>query len=410
MDITVDVPTSTADQPHVFPSGAVNGAHPAPATDRRHPATATAPRPGSGPSPDADSDFDSGPGRVGADRAAFLTEAELAAQLVGDARQIRVLTGDRPTGPLHLGHYLGSLRNRVRLQNTGAHLFVLVADYQVITDRDAGAAVAGFARGLVADYLAIGLDPARSTMFAHSAVPALNQLLLPLMSLISVPELERNPTTKAEAAASGRPALSALLLTYPVHQAADILFCHADLVPVGKDQLPHLEVTRTVARRFNTRYAPVFTEPRALISTAPLVLGSDGTKMSKSRGNTIPLQATADATAALIKGFKTDTDRHITFDPEHRPEVSNLVLITALCRGEEPAAVAEAIGSGGSAALKRAATEAVNEHLRPIRARRAGLGAEDGYLSAILRQGAERATAEAEATLNQVRQAMGMIY
>jgi tryptophanyl-tRNA synthetase len=289
-------------------------------------------------------------------------------------------------------------------------MFVLVADYQVITDRDASASIADFALGLVADYLAVGLDPARSTVFAHSAVPALNQLLLPLMSLISVPELERNPTTKAEAAASGRPALSALMLTYPVHQAADILFCRSDLVPVGRDQLPHLEVTRTVARRFNTRYAPVFTEPRALISDAPSVLGSDGHKMSKSHGNTIPLQATADQTAALIKGFKTDTERHITFDPDRRPEVSNLVLITALCGGEEPAAVAERIGAGGAAALKRAATEAVNEHLRPIRARRAELAGEHGYLAAILRRGTERATVEAEATLALVRQAMGMTY
>ena len=383
MSITVDVPTNPADQPRVFPScfaDVTGGAHPAPA---------------SGGTPDT---------------AAHLTEAELSAQLVGDARQIRVLTGDRPTGPLHLGHYLGSLRNRVRLQNAGADLFVLVADYQVITDRDASASITEHGLGLVADYLAVGLDPARSTVFAHSAVPALNQLILPLMSLISVPELERNPTTKAEAAASGRPALSALMLTYPVHQAADILFCRSDLVPVGRDQLPHLEVTRTVARRFNTRYAPVFTEPRALISDAPSVLGSDGRKMSKSHGNTIPLRATADQSAALIKGFKTDNDRHITFDPANRPEVSNLVLITALCRGEEPAAVAERIGSGGASALKRAATEAVNEHLRPIRARRAEAAGELGYLSGILRRGAERATAEAEATLALVRQAMGMAY
>ena len=386
MSITVDVPTNPADQPRVFPSGAVGGTIAAAGAPPAH------------------------TGALGEDTAAYLTEDELSAQLVGDARQVRVLTGDRPTGALHLGHYLGSLRNRVRLQDAGADMFVLVADYQVITDRDASASIADFALGLVADYLAVGLDPARSTVFAHSAVPALNQLLLPLMSLISVPELERNPTTKAEAAASGRPALSALMLTYPVHQAADILFCRSDLVPVGRDQLPHLEVTRTVARRFNTRYAPVFTEPRALISDAACVLGSDGHKMSKSHGNTIPLQASSDQTAAVIKGFKTDTDRHITFDPEHRPEVSNLVLITALCAGEEPAAVAERIGSGGASALKQAATEAVNEHLRPIRARRAELAGERGYLAAILRRGTERATAEAEATLALVRQAMGMAY
>ncbi|GAA1994070.1 tryptophan--tRNA ligase [Catenulispora subtropica] len=384
MSITVDVPTSATPQATSFPA-TVSG------SGRPEPAPQTEPA-------------------LSADASAFLTEAELAAQLVGDARQVRVLTGDRPTGPLHLGHYLGSLRNRVRLQDAGADMFVLVADYQVVTDRDAGAETTGHALGLVADYLAVGLDPSRSTVFAHSAVPALNQLLLPLLSLISVAELERNPTTKAEAAASGRPALSALLLTYPVHQAADILFCHADLVPVGRDQLPHLEVTRTVARRFNTRYRPVFTEPRALISDAPSVLGADGAKMSKSRGNTIPLRASADETAALIKGFKTDADRHITYDPEHRPEVSNLLLVTALCRGEDPHTVAEQIGSGGAAALKRQATEAVNEHLRPLRDRRAQVAGERSLLSGILRRGAERATVEAEATLQRVREAMGMAY
>ena len=247
-------------------------------------------------------------------------------------------------------------------------------------------------------------------MFAHSAVPALNQLLLPFLSLVSVAELERNPTTKAEAAASGRSAVSALLLTYPAHQAADILFCQADLVPVGRDQLPHLEVTRTIARRFNQRYAPLFTEPRALVSQAPSVLGADGAKMSKSRGNTIPLGADADTTAATIKGFKTDTDRAITYDPAARPEVSNLVLITALCRNQDPHTVAAEIGARGASALKAAATEAVNEHLRPIRERRARYAADPGFLSAVLRRGAERMNAEADVTLARVRQAMGMDY
>jgi tryptophanyl-tRNA synthetase len=344
--------------------------------------------------------------------AGIVTEAELADQLRGDARRVRILTGDRPTGPLHLGHYLGSLRNRVRLQKQGADLYVLVADYQVITDRDTTGRITEHALGLVLDYLAVGVDPSQATIFAHSSVPALNQLLLPFLSLVTVPELERNPTTRAEATASGRSALSALLLTYPLHQAADILFCHADLVPVGKDQLPHLEVTRTVARRFNTRYAPVFTEPRALVSPAPSVLGADGQKMSKSRGNTIPLAATADETASLLKAYKTDTDRHIAYAPETRPEVANLLLVTALCRDTDstPEAVAEEIGSGGASALKAAAIEAVNEHLRPIRERRARYAADLGYVRAILRRGAERANADAEVTLASVRAAMGMEY
>ena len=222
----------------------------------------------------------------------------------------RILTGDRPTGRLHLGHYFGTLRNRVRLQDLGAEVFVLIADYQVLTDRDLAEHLDEYVTGMLLDYLAIGLDPARTVIFAHSAVPALNQLLLPFLSLVSVPELNRNPTVKDEIAHSRQASVSGLMLTYPVHQAADILFCKANLVPVGQDQLPHLEIARLIARRFNERFGqPVFPVPDALLSAAPLLLGTDGTKMSKSRGNTIPLSATADETARLIRGAKTDSER-----------------------------------------------------------------------------------------------------
>src|SRR5580692_4317145 len=215
---------------------------------------------------------------------------ELEELIHRDASRFRILTGDRPTGQLHLGHYFGTLRNRVRLQDLGAEVFVLIADYQVLTDRDNAEHLDEYVTGLMLDYLAIGLDPARTVVFAHSAVPALNQLLLPFLSLVSVPELQRNPTVKDEIALSRQSAVSGLMLTYPVHQAADILFCKANLVPVGQDQLPHLEITRVIARRFNERYGPVFPVPDALLSDVPLLLGTDGTKMSKSRGNTIPLK------------------------------------------------------------------------------------------------------------------------
>jgi MFS family permease len=189
--------------------------------------------------------------------------AELEELIGRDACRFRILTGDRPTGPLHLGHYFGTLRNRVRLQDLGAEVFVLIADYQVLTDRDSAEHLDEYVTGLVLDYLAIGLDPARTVVFAHSAVPALNQLLLPFLSLVSVPELERNPTVKDEIAHSRQSAVSGLMLSYPVHQAADILFCKANLVPVGQDQLPHLEITRVIARRFNTRYGSPTSGPAA---------------------------------------------------------------------------------------------------------------------------------------------------
>lgn len=333
--------------------------------------------------------------------------AELEQQLAEDPGRFRVLTGDRPTGALHLGHYFGTLHNRVRLQDLGVEVFVLVADYQVLTDRDVAERLTEHVEGLLLDYLAIGIDPARTTVFNHSAVPALNQLLLPFLSLVSVAELGRNPTVKDEIAHSRQSAVSGLMYTYPVHQAADILFCKGNLVPVGQDQLPHLEITRTIARRFNERYADVFPEPDALLSAAPLLLGTDATKMSKSRGNAVALGADADETARLIKGATTDADRHITYDPELRPGVSSLVLLAALCLDRDPHEVAGEIGNGGAAGLKRTVTEAVNARMAPIRARRAEYAQDMGYVRDVLRAGNERANAVAEATLREVRDAMG---
>jgi tryptophanyl-tRNA synthetase len=338
-------------------------------------------------------------------------------EIAEDPTRFRILTGDRPTGNLHLGHYFGSLLNRVRLQDAGVETWVLVADYQVITDRDGVGPIRERVLSLVADYLAVGIDPQRSTIFTHSAVPALNQLMLPFLSLVTDSELRRNPTVKSELEATGDRAMSGLMLTYPVHQAADILFCKANLVPVGKDQLPHLEQARVIARRFDERYGragdtsrPVFPRPEALLSNAANVLGTDGQKMSKSRGNAIELGMDPDTTAKLLKRAVTDADRHITYDPVLRPEVSNLVLVTALASGRRPEDVAEEIGDGGAAALKKAAIEAVNEMLAPVRARRAELVADEGYLLDVLRRGNAHAGAVADATLGEVRQAMHMVY
>ncbi|MFC1410549.1 tryptophan--tRNA ligase [Streptacidiphilus sp. N1-12] len=345
--------------------------------------------------------------------AAQTRSAALEEQLARDPGRFRVLTGDRPTGRLHLGHYFGTLHNRVRLQELGTEVFVLIADYQVLTDRDVADHLAEHVENLVLDYLAIGIDPARSTIFTHSAVPALNQLLLPFLSLVSVAELGRNPTVKDEIAHSRQSSVSGLMFTYPAHQAADILFCKADLVPVGQDQLPHLELTRTIARRFNDRYGngtSVFPEPDALLSAAPLLLGTDGTKMSKSRGNAIALSAGADETARLIRGAKTDAERQISYDPVGRPEVSSLVLLAALCLDRDPRQLADEIGGAGAAGLKSTVIEAVNEYLAPIRARREQLAQDRGHIRRILREGNERAQAVAETTLDEVRSAMNSRY
>jgi len=244
-------------------------------------------------------------------------------------------------------------------------------------------------------------------------VEALNQLLVPFLSLVSVAEVGRNPTVKEEIAAGAGAATSALMFTYPVHQAADILSCHANLVPVGKDQLPHLELTRTVARRFNDRYSPAgpyFPEPEGLLSQAPLILGVDGAKMSKSRANAIALAASEDETARLIRGARTDGERQVTYEPQRRPEVSNLVLLAALCLERQPAEVAHEVGHGGAASLKALLTESLNERLWPLRQRRQQLTGDLTYLRHVLAEGTDRARDIATATLADVRRLMHNTY
>jgi len=320
-----------------------------------------------------------------------------------------VLSGDRPTGDLHIGHLLGTLANRVRLQQLGVPLVLVIADYQVIVDRTDPGPVRDRVRALVADYLAAGVDPERTVIFPHSAIPSLNQLMLPFLALVSAAELHRNPTINSEMNAAGRP-LSGLLLTYPVHQAADILFCGGTVVPVGMDQLPHLELTRSIARRFNDRYGHLFRLPEPLLSRTPLVLGIDGRKMSKSRGNSIALSANEDLTASRIRSAKTDSVRLIEYRPKARPEVASLLEIVAAFTGDTPAGIAHEIGNRGSGALKARAAEAVNEFLRPLRARRRELVAEPSYLDGVLLDGIGQANAMASSTLGKVRAAMDMDY
>ena len=262
----------------------------------------------------------------GSYEAAVRRSDEIQADLAEHAGKYNMLTGDRPTGRLHLGHYFGTIVERVRLQNLGVHTNIIIADYQVITDRDTTEHIADNVYNMVIDYLACGIDPQKTMIFTHSAVPALNQLMLPFLSLVTESELHRNPTVKAEQEASGH-ALTGLLLTYPVHQACDILFCKGNVVPVGRDQLPHIEITSKIARRFNERYGKVFPEVSGLLTSTPLIPGLDGRKMSKSYGNAISLSMTAEETAKLIKKSKTDSERMITFDPDNRPGVSALTRL-----------------------------------------------------------------------------------
>ena len=233
--------------------------------------------------------------------------------------------------------------------------------------------------------------------------------MLPFLSLVTESELLRNPTVKSEMDASGH-ALTGLLLTYPVHQACDILFCKGNIVPVGKDQLPHIEQTRNIARRFNERYGRVFPEPEGLLNDAVEIPGLDGRKMSKSYGNAISLSLTEAETAKLIKKSKTDSERLITFDKENRPGVSALLTTAALCTGRAEADIAAEIGDAGAGALKKHVTESVNGFLAPIRERRERLAQDRDYIWDVLHEGNRRANEMAEATLGEVREAMRMVY
>ncbi len=345
----------------------------------------------------------------GSFEAALRRSNEIQADLAVHPENYTMLTGDRPTGRLHMGHYFGTLVERVRLQNLGIKTNVIIADYQVITDRDTTEHIADNVYNMVIDYLACGLDPAKTMIFTHSAVPALNQLMLPFLSLVSESELKRNPTVKAEQEASGH-ALTGLLLTYPVHQACDILFCKGNIVPVGRDQLPHIEQTRNIARRFNERYGKVFPTVDGLLTSTPLIPGLDGRKMSKSYGNAVSLSMTAEETAKLIKKSKTDSERNITFDPDNRPEVSALLTTASICSGRDPEELANEIGMGGGGELKRVVTEAVNGYFEPIRERRRELEQDMDYIKDILHEGNARANEIANQTLNEVREAMGMVY
>ncbi|HIU23730.1 MAG TPA: tryptophan--tRNA ligase [Candidatus Coprovicinus avistercoris] len=334
---------------------------------------------------------------------------EVHADLSKHPENYTMLTGDRPTGRLHLGHYFGTLVDRVRLQNMGIHTNIVIADYQVITDRDTTEHIRDNVYNMVVDYLACGIDPSKTMIFTHSAIPELNQLMLPFLSLVTEAEMERNPTVKAEQQASGH-ALTGLLLTYPVHQACDILFCKGNIVPVGRDQLPHIEITDKIARRFNERYAPVFPEPVGLLTSTPLMPGLDGRKMSKSYGNAISLSMTAEETARLIKKSRSDSERTITFDPENRPEISGLLSTAAICTGRDATEIADEISDGGAGQLKRYVTEVVNDYFAPIRARREEIAQDMDYVADVIHEGNQQARQIASATLEQVREAMGMTY
>ncbi len=328
----------------------------------------------------------------------------------------RILTGDRPTGKLHLGHYIGTIQNRVALQDQ-YDLFLLVADYHSLTthpDKEDVIATRQHAIDVVIDNYAAGIDPAKVTYYLQSDVPETAELTLLFSMLTTVPRLQRVPTLKDVMQNLHITEPSAGLLAYPVLQAADILIVKGNLVPVGRDQASHVEVTREIARRFNTRFGEVFPEPDAMIrDDIPVLIGVDGqAKMSKSLGNAIMLSDDAKAVKQKVMSMYTDPNRIHATDPG-TVEGNPLFIYHDLFNPdtEQVAEFKERYRAGtiGDVECKKVLVEKLNAFLDPIRQRRHYLEERPDDVIDILRSGAQHARPIAQETLAQAREAMGLV-
>ncbi|HEV8338095.1 MAG TPA: tryptophan--tRNA ligase [bacterium] len=326
----------------------------------------------------------------------------------------RLLTGDRPTGRLHLGHYVGTLANRVRLQEE-YDCFFFLADYHLLTTRlDRLEEIEGNVREVVLDYLSVGIDPQRSTIFLQSQVPQISEIALIFSMLVTVPRAQRVPTLKEVMRDLDIAQPSVGLLAYPILQAADILSVRAEIVPVGKDQASHLEVSREIARRFNDLYGEVLPEPQTLIGEVPTLPGIDGkAKMSKSLDNAIYLSDDEREVMAKVMRMYTDPTRIHPTDPGHVE--GNPVFIYHDAFNADAAEVADLKdryrkGQVGDVEVKRRLARALNAFLEPIRQRRQRAAAQPGIVEEIIAAGSARARAEAGVTLVLMKDRMRMDY
>src|SRR5229473_7445472 len=327
----------------------------------------------------------------------------------------RILTGDRPTSPLHLGHYVGSLQNRVRLQDE-YDTYILIADIQALTDNFEHPEKLGANVFQVAlDYLAVGLDPDRVKFVVQSMVPELAELTIYFMNLVTVATLERNPTVKEEIKqrnfVKGVPVG---FWSYPISQAADITIFKADLVPVGEDQLPMIEQAREIVRRFNRLYAKVLVEPKAMLGSVARLPGTDGgAKMSKSLGNCIYLGDPPDMVRKRVMSMFTDPTRIHPTDPGHVE--GNPVFTYHDLFNPHKAEVDELKeryrkGTVGDVEVKQKLFDALDAFLKPIRERRAEFAAKPGQVREIIMEGTHKGRTVAQSTMDEARAAMKLNY
>ncbi len=365
---------------------------------------------------------------------------------MADKKKI-ILTGDRPTGRLHIGHYVGSLRRRVEMQNSGEYdeIYIMIADAQALTDNaDNPEKVRQNIIEVALDYLSAGLDPAKTNILIQSQVPELTELTFYYMNLVTVQRLQRNPTVKQEMqmrgfndseASDNKAGTPVGFFCYPISQAADITAFQATVVPVGEDQEPMLEQTREIVRKFNSTYGPALTEPEILLPDNAACLrlpGTDGkAKMSKSLGNCIYLSDSAEEVRIKVRGMFTDPGHLQVSDPGRVEGNTVFTYLDAFCRPEHFARFGDCFhgrkasfefrsldevkaqyraGGMGDVMIKNFLTEVLNDTLEPIRTRRRALEQDLPYVYEVLRKGTEAARAKAAETLAGVKRAMRINY
>lgn len=327
----------------------------------------------------------------------------------------RILTGDRPTGALHLGHYVGSLRNRVKLQDD-YECFFIIADYQVLTDHlYETEKITQNVREIVLDYLSVGIDPKKSAIFIQSMIPEIAELTMYFSMLVSLPRVQRNPTVKDEiqTAKIKKEEISYGFVGYPISQAADILVVRANFVPVGEDQLPHVEQTREIARTFNKIFGEVFPVPKALLGEFPRLPGIDGQKMSKSRNNAIFLKDSPEEVAKKVMRAYTDPTRIHATDPGHLEGNVVFAYLDAFCQNQEELKELKSRykkGTIGDVEVKKRLVKILNDFLNPVREKRKELEANSKLVEEVLTDGIEKTRREAKETLRLVRKAMHLDY
>lgn len=327
----------------------------------------------------------------------------------------RILTGDRPTGRMHLGHFVGSLKNRVKLQGEYEQ-FVMIADVQALTDNfDNPQKVRDSVREVVLDYLAVGIDPFKTTIFIQSLIPEIAELTVYFLNLVTLERVLRNPTVKEELKQKKfNKNIPAGFAMYPVSQAADIAIFEADLVPVGGEQIPMIEQTREIVRKFNDLYGETLREPKALIGEIPVLVGTDGkAKMSKSLGNCIYLSDSAAEVERKVRAMYTDPARVHSTDPGN-PE-GNPVFIYHQAFNPDKNEVEEfkkryKQGTIGDVEIKTRLTQVINELLEPMRTRRKEYEKDSLMVERVLKEGTARAKKAAQETMRKVRKAMKIDY